>query len=53
MKETPFAIVINEAVEIAKAYGAEDSFRFVNGILDQIKAKVNAKAAEVVNDAGI
>jgi N utilization substance protein B len=51
LRETPFAVVINEAVEIAKIYGAEDSFRFVNGILDQIKAKT--KAAEVVNDAGI
>lgn len=37
LKETPFAVVVDEAIEIAKRYGTEDSFRFVNGILDQIK----------------
>lgn len=29
-------IVINEAVELAKKYGTEESSRFVNGLLDQI-----------------
>ena len=29
-------IFINEAVELAKLYGSEDSFKFVNGILDSI-----------------
>jgi N utilization substance protein B len=32
--ETPYAVVIDEAVEIAKRFGAEDSSRFVNGVLD-------------------
>lgn len=32
----PPSIVINEAVELAKAYGSEDSGRFVNGILGSI-----------------
>jgi N utilization substance protein B len=32
--ETPHAVVIDEAIEIAKKYGAEDSPRFVNGVLD-------------------
>lgn len=30
-------IVIDEAVEIAKTFGIEDSYRFVNGILDAVK----------------
>ena len=30
------AIVINEAVEVAKAYGTEESARFVNGVLGRI-----------------
>ena len=30
-------ITIDEAIEIAKEYGAEDSFRFVNGVLDGIR----------------
>jgi N utilization substance protein B len=32
--DTPYAVVIDEAIEIAKRYGAEDSPRFVNGVLD-------------------
>jgi N utilization substance protein B len=32
--ETPPAVVIDEAIEIAKKYGAEESGRFVNGVLD-------------------
>ncbi|MFZ4116574.1 MAG: transcription antitermination factor NusB [Chthoniobacterales bacterium] len=35
--ETPPAVVINEAINIAKKYGTEESGRFVNGILDKIK----------------
>ncbi|MCE5285747.1 MAG: transcription antitermination factor NusB [Pelosinus sp.] len=32
----PQSVVINEAVELAKAFGSEDSGRFVNGILGSI-----------------
>lgn len=32
--ETPGRVVINEAVELAKRYGAKQSAQFVNGILD-------------------
>lgn len=31
--DTPFAVVINEAVELAKKYGEEKSGKFVNGVL--------------------
>ena len=34
----PPKVVINEALELAKRYGSEDSGAFVNGILDQIRA---------------
>jgi N utilization substance protein B len=40
---TPAAVVIDEAVEIAREYGTENSGGFVNGILDQLKP---APAAE-------
>jgi len=33
-RDTPHAVVIDEAIEIAKKYGAEESARFVNGVLD-------------------
>ena len=35
-KETPTAIVINEAVKLAKKFGSEKSYSFVNGILKTI-----------------
>ena len=35
-RQVPVKVVIDEAVELAKAYGAEDSGKFVNGIIDSI-----------------
>ena len=34
--QVPVKVVIDEAVELAKAFGAEDSGKFVNGIIDSI-----------------
>lgn len=39
-KQTPLAIVINEAVEMAKKYGTEKSYSFVNGILKTISKDI-------------
>ncbi|MDF2178021.1 transcription antitermination factor NusB [Aliiglaciecola sp. CAU 1673] len=33
--DVPFKVVINEAIELAKSYGAEESHKFVNGVLDK------------------
>ncbi|MEW6606991.1 MAG: transcription antitermination factor NusB [bacterium] len=41
MKDIPGAVVINEAVELAKTYSTQDSSKFVNGILDKIKEDIN------------
>ena len=35
-KGTPFPIVINEALEIARRYSAPESINFLNGVLDSI-----------------
>jgi N utilization substance protein B len=35
--DIPERVAINEAIELAKAYGSEESGAFVNGILDQIR----------------
>lgn len=35
-KQLDYKIAINEAIELAKAYAAEDSHRFVNGVLDKV-----------------
>ena len=34
--EKPVAVIIDEAIELAKAFGSEESPRFVNGILNRI-----------------
>lgn len=34
--EIPYRVVINEAVELAKRFGAEESHKFVNGVLDKV-----------------
>jgi N utilization substance protein B len=38
--EVPPVVCINEAIEIAKRFGSEDSGGFVNGILDRLKEEV-------------
>jgi len=42
--ETPAAVVIDEAIEIAKRFGSAESGRFVNGVLDGfVKRKVSSR----------
>ena len=40
--ETPYRVVINEAVELAKAYGGTDGHKYVNGVLDRLAADLRA-----------
>jgi N utilization substance protein B len=40
--ETPYRVVINEAVELAKVYGGTDGHKYVNGVLDRLAAEVRA-----------
>ena len=40
---TPPKVAINEAVDIAKKYGNEDSPEFINGILDKIYKEIGQK----------
>ena len=39
--DIPQKVVINEAVELAKKYGADDDYSFVNGILRSISDSLN------------
>lgn len=34
--DVPYRVVINEAVELAKAYGGTDGHKYVNGVLDKL-----------------
>ena len=40
--EVPIAVIINEAVELAKRFSTEESGRYVNGVLSAIAKKVRA-----------
>ena len=40
--DIPFQVTINEAIEIGKKYGGEDSSKFINGILDAIAGERSA-----------
>jgi transcription antitermination protein NusB len=42
-EDIPGRVTINEALEIAKRYGSEESGKFINGILDRIIESVNKK----------
>lgn len=44
--ETPPVVAINEAIEIARKFGGEDSSRFVNGVLDRIKGELTRPLRE-------
>lgn len=39
--ELPEKVIINEAVEIVKNFGTEESYKFINGILDALKRSKN------------
>ena len=38
--ETPFKVVVNEAIELGKSYGAAEGHRFVNGVREKVAARL-------------
>ncbi|MFA4969728.1 MAG: transcription antitermination factor NusB [Sulfuritalea sp.] len=40
--ETPYRVIINEAIELAKTFGGTDGHKFVNGVLDKLAATLRA-----------
>ena len=49
--DIPYRVVINEAVELAKVFGATDGHKYVNGILDRLAKDL--RSAETHGTAGI
>jgi transcription antitermination protein NusB len=41
--ETPPSVVIDEAVEISREFGSDDSYRFVNGVLDSVRKALSGE----------
>lgn len=48
--ETPYRVVINEAIELAKSYGGTDGHRFVNGVLDKLAMHLRAIEVTALRD---
>lgn len=44
--ETPYRVVINEAIELAKSFGGTEGHRYVNGVLDKLAPSVRAAEVE-------
>lgn len=47
--EIPYKVIINEAINLAKVYGADESHKFINGVLDPLSKKLReleVKAAQ-------
>ncbi|HEX7951860.1 MAG TPA: transcription antitermination factor NusB [Burkholderiales bacterium] len=50
--QTPYRVIINEAIELAKSFGGTDGHKYVNGVLDKLAAElrpdeVGARRAKV------
>lgn len=39
-EDVPYKVIINEAIELGKTFGAEDSHKFINGVLDKAAPKL-------------
>lgn len=44
--DIPWRVIINEAVELAKGFGAEQSHKYINGVLDKIARRTRAAEIE-------
>ena len=44
--ETPYRVIINEAIELAKGFGGTDGHKYVNGVLDKLAAKLRPVEVE-------
>ena len=38
--QTPYRVIINEAIELTKGFGGTDGHKYVNGVLDKLAAKL-------------
>jgi len=42
-EDVPYKVVINEAIDLTKTFGAEDSHKFINGVLDKVAPTIRTK----------
>lgn len=41
--DVPYKVVINEAIEVAKVFGSDDSHKYINGVLDKLAPALGRK----------
>lgn len=41
--DVPWRVIINEGIELAKVFGADDSFKYVNGVLDKVARRLRTE----------
>ncbi len=41
--DVPYKVVINEAIDLAKTFGAEESHKFINGVLDKVAPTIRTR----------
>lgn len=51
--QTPYRVVINEAIELAKSFGGTDGHKYVNGVLDKLAAELRPAEAMARNGARV
>lgn len=55
--DVPYRVIINEAVELTKIYGASESYRYINGVLDKVAVNIRSverqhQSPPVIDDLG-
>lgn len=46
--DVPYRVILNEAVELAKRFGAEQGHRFVNGVLDKAAHRLRSQEIDAL-----
>lgn len=49
--ETPFKVILNEAIELGKSFGGTDGHKFVNGVLEKLALELRAEEIARVRQA--
>ncbi len=40
--DIPYRVILNEAVSLSKIYGAQDGYKYINGVLDKVARRYRA-----------
>ena len=49
--DTPFKVVLNEAIELGKSFGGTDGHKFINGVLEKLAVELRAEEIARVRQA--